>query len=429
MRGAAMSLTAASGGLVVFLLTVTVIQGQSDWRVTYTHNHICGLKGSTVEINCSYRYPYRINDKTTKVKKTFWFTKLRNNAPLNLENDPVYKGRVEYRCKGNFCSLRIRDLRQSDSAEYKFRFTTNQGGKYAGEPGVTLSVTDLQVLVKRSSAQTELKCLSTPYLSDHLPYVWYKDGQKMKEETFSLRVSVYDESSYSCALTGCEDHRSPPVYAPKLPSVSVSPSGEIVEGSSVTLTCSSDANPAANYTWYKENEDSPKASGQIFTITELRPEHSGNYYCEAQNTRGRHSSTLHQVVVGGAWKLIVIATVSAIFLAFIPISVFLWIIKRRVSEQGSEPGPDDREQMQPGEQQDDLHYASVHFSKDHAVYSNIRPAQPRRHEEKKREEEEMVTYAAVTFNSGSGAPRGRGQEAPEDSVALYSTVNKPHKKK
>ena len=89
--------------------------------------------------------------------------------------------------------------------------------------------------------------------------------------------------------------------APKLPSVLVSPSGEIVEGSSVTLTCSSDANPAANYTWYKENEDSPKASGQIFTITDVRPEHSGNYYCVAQNKRGRHNSTLYLTVVAGTF--------------------------------------------------------------------------------------------------------------------------------
>uniref|UniRef100_A0A3B4UKA6 Ig-like domain-containing protein n=1 Tax=Seriola dumerili TaxID=41447 RepID=A0A3B4UKA6_SERDU len=95
-----------------------------------------------------------------------------------------------------------------------------------------------------------------------------------------------------------KDHQ-PRQNAPKLLSVSVSPSGEIVEGSSVNLTCSSDANPAANYTWYKENEDSPKASGQIFTITDLRPEHSGNYYCEAQNTRGRRNSTLNLTVVAG----------------------------------------------------------------------------------------------------------------------------------
>ena len=91
---------------------------------------------------------------------------------------------------------------------------------------------------------------------------------------------------------------SPP-DAPKLPSVSVSPSGEIIEGSSVNLNCSSDANPAANYTWYKKNEDSPKASGQIFTITDVRPEHSGNYSCEAQNRRGSHNSTLHLMVVKG----------------------------------------------------------------------------------------------------------------------------------
>ena len=92
--------------------------------------------------------------------------------------------------------------------------------------------------------------------------------------------------------------KSPP-DGPKNTSVSVSPSAEIVEGSSVTLTCSSDANPAANYTWYKENEDSPKASGQIFTITDFRAEHSGNYYCEAQNRRGRQNSTLHLTVVAG----------------------------------------------------------------------------------------------------------------------------------
>ena len=67
----------------------------------------------------------------------------------------------------------------------------------------------------------------------------------------------------------------------------------------MTLTCSSDANPAANYTWYKEDENTPKASGQIFTITDIRSEHSGNYYCEAQNTRGRQNSTLYGIVVSG----------------------------------------------------------------------------------------------------------------------------------
>ncbi|KAF7647361.1 hypothetical protein LDENG_00173550 [Lucifuga dentata] len=72
-----------------------------------------------------------------------------------------------------------------------------------------------------------------------------------------------------------------------------------MEGSSVTLTCSSDANPAATYTWYKEDEHSPKASVQIFVISDSRHEDSGNYTCEAKNIRGHHSSTIHVSVVEG----------------------------------------------------------------------------------------------------------------------------------
>ncbi|XP_030282665.1 B-cell receptor CD22-like [Sparus aurata] len=130
-------------------------------------------------------------------------------------------------------------------------------------------------------------------------------------------------------------------YAPRLPSVSVSPSAEIVEGSSVTLTCSSDANPAANYTWYKENEDSPNASGQIFTITDFRAEHSGNYYCEAQNRRGRHNSTLQLIVVAGSSttttviniiRLILVVLMSVLLLLFC-----LWMRKKKTLSSTTEP--------------------------------------------------------------------------------------------
>ncbi|XP_035856326.1 B-cell receptor CD22-like [Sander lucioperca] len=124
-------------------------------------------------------------------------------------------------------------------------------------------------------------------------------------------------------------------YGPKLPSVSVSPSAEIVEGSSVTLTCSSDANPAANYTWYKENEDSPKASGQIFTITDFRAEHSGNYYCEAQNRRGRQNSTLHLTVVVGTSRSH--AGILLTFVLFVVVlSVYLGIRRYRLPNQRCE---------------------------------------------------------------------------------------------
>ncbi|XP_049428400.1 hemicentin-2-like [Epinephelus fuscoguttatus] len=269
-------------------------------------------------------------------------------------------------------------------------------------------------------------------------YTWYKKNinlRPLSEEPQLVFSSIQssDSGQYYCAAenelaTIFESILINVKYAPKLPSVSVSPSAEIVEGSSVNLTCSSDANPAANYTWYKDNEDSPKASGQIFTITDVRAEHSGNYYCEAQNTRGRHISTLHLTVVAvfpEVWKSVVIGAAPGVSLAVIWLSVFLLIRKMRASKKPSKPGdrpdPDNREQGLPShlEEQDDLHYASVHF-KTHTdpVYSNIRPAGLRT------DEEEAVEYTAVVFNSASTPPRTTGQKSGEDPAAVYSTVSK-----
>ncbi|XP_063739741.1 carcinoembryonic antigen-related cell adhesion molecule 1-like isoform X1 [Eleginops maclovinus] len=300
MRGAAMSLTAAASGLVVFLLSVSVVQGQDVWGVTYSSTEICAVKGSTVEINCRYTYPSRWRGGVNTVEKTFWFTKQKDGEPVDLRTDSEYAGRVETLCKNNICTLRIRNLRESDSAQYRFKFKTNQEG-FEGSPGVTLSVTDLQV----TSPSNRLYCQSRCPHSSNPSYIWYKNGQIIQGQTSYHTEHQNNGDSYSCALKGHEDFPSPPVYAPKLPSVSVSPSAEIEEGSSVTLTCSSDANPAANYTWYKENEDSPKASGQIFTITDFRAEHSGSYSCEAQNKLGRSNSTLHLTVGTGSSRMMV----------------------------------------------------------------------------------------------------------------------------
>ncbi|KAG7220293.1 hypothetical protein INR49_018285 [Caranx melampygus] len=56
--------------VVCAVLSVTVIQGQKDCGVNYTHTQICGLKRSTVEINCTYSFPSRVNGRDTVVEKT-----------------------------------------------------------------------------------------------------------------------------------------------------------------------------------------------------------------------------------------------------------------------------------------------------------------------------------------------------------------------
>jgi hypothetical protein len=80
---------------------------------------------------------------------------------------------------------------------------------------------------------------------------------------------------------------------PKNTSVSVSPSGEIVEGSSVTLTCSSDANPPVqSYTWwYKKNGgDYQSMTGPQHVFNQIRSSDTGEYYCEAWNEMGTDRS-------------------------------------------------------------------------------------------------------------------------------------------
>ncbi|KAI3352572.1 hypothetical protein L3Q82_005508 [Scortum barcoo] len=473
-----------------------LIQGQDGWGVTYTSTEICALKGSTVEINCTYRYPSRINERDTKVEETFWFTKTNIYQFLDLRTDSEYSGRVEYHCDKNDCTLRIRDVRESDSAEYKFMFITNQpdapklpsvsvspsaeivegssvtltcssdanpAAKYtwykrnrnhhlpplSKEPQLVFRsiqssdsgeyyCTAENELGTRTSGNISINVKYAPKLpsvsvspsaeivegssvtltcsSDANPaakYTWYKENQTLIQEPQGIyhfkSITSEDRGIYHCKSENQHGQSSSESvfidvqYPPKLPSVSVSPSAEIVEGSSVTLTCSSDANPAANYTWYKENDDSPKASGQNFTITDLRPEHSGNYYCEAHNRRGLCNSTLHLIVVSRSMKSVAAGSITTIFLTVIFLCAFLWIRKKRSAQQTTESGerPDNNAQ-----ELDDVNYASVSFCKNQEdpLYSNIRPAQANRlKNEEEDEDEEGVQYAMVNIKSASAS--------------------------
>ncbi|XP_033985939.1 B-cell receptor CD22-like [Trematomus bernacchii] len=242
-----MKLKAAASGLVVFLLSVQVVQGQDGWRVTYSSTEICAVKGSTVEIRYSYAYPSRWRGRVNTVKKTFWFTKWKDLKPVDLTTESEYSGRVEDLCENNICTLRIKNLRESDSAEYWFRITTNQeGGRYYGTPGVTLSLTDLSVQVEsKDPSRANLKCQSSCDLPDN-DYVWYKNREKIQTATSSShQVDLSFPDSYSCALKGYEDSPSPSVCVTGRDSNTVtSIQGSICapKGSSVDISCTYTSN-------------------------------------------------------------------------------------------------------------------------------------------------------------------------------------------
>ncbi|CAB1440038.1 unnamed protein product, partial [Pleuronectes platessa] len=143
-----------------------------------------------------------------------WICCPSSHCDSGTVTDPEYSGRVENLCGNNKCTLRISNLRESDSAVYKFRFTTNQPtGSLTGSAAVTLSVTDLHVQVSTSVKYdsyywAELRCQSSCRLPDHLNYVWYKNQQKMKEGA-TYTDYFYPANRVSCAVKGLEDFRSP----------------------------------------------------------------------------------------------------------------------------------------------------------------------------------------------------------------------------
>nr|XP_046192925.1 sialoadhesin-like [Oncorhynchus gorbuscha] len=292
------------------------VRGQKCWSVTYPHQGVCALKGSSVDISSTYDSGY------DTITSTLWFSSKQSSSwrdeliPEDLTTDPGYAGRVEYvgEKERGHSTLRITDLREEDSAEYKFIFNTQTSRWGHSFPGTTLTVTGLQVRIKDPTNITEGKglclfCESICFLQDNPSYIWYKNGHRLfRHKTKYLildPVSSEDAGRYSCAVNGQEDLPSAEEtltvrYGQSNTSVSVSPSGEIVEGSSVTLTCSSDANPPVDkYTWYKViyKKMSMRHSGQRYTIHNISSEGRGEYYCEAENEVGAKISKLVPVNV------------------------------------------------------------------------------------------------------------------------------------
>ncbi|KAF5906484.1 B-cell receptor CD22-like, partial [Clarias magur] len=283
--------------LLLLKLTAIIFQAipgslAQGWSVSHTPSRLCALQNSSVALPCKYTYP-----SSQTVTSSTWHYK------------GTFERQIAYSLSdGSNCSLTLDRVTQADAGVYHFSFRTSDSPKdLKSEDGVTLEITDLHVDMEPMMDMVlegdwvMLICGSCiPSLTVPI-YTWYKDGHQFKQTRGDYHleltdIKVEDEGSYQCSISGHEGWRSSAVnftviYPPKNISVSISPSGEIVEGISVTLTCSSDSKPPVEiYTWFKGMTS--VGNGKTYTITAISSENSGEYKCQGSNEAGNRDSSI-----------------------------------------------------------------------------------------------------------------------------------------
>uniref|UniRef100_A0A8C1E9I6 Ig-like domain-containing protein n=1 Tax=Cyprinus carpio carpio TaxID=630221 RepID=A0A8C1E9I6_CYPCA len=395
-------------------LKVEWVDGLQDWGVNYSASYVCALKGSTVKMSCTLKYP-----SGYKIKTVFW-TKpaVPDGDPPTLCLVPENRGRVQCdRENNNTYSITLTNVTEADKYIYYCRFITNiEKGKWTGIPGAQLDVTDLQVETQQSVKEREsvtLTCKSSCSLPQQT-FIWFRNTQRLTtgiitENQLQLQsVSRHDAGNYQCAVSGYERLISPPVYLnieypSKSVSVSISPSGVIVEGDSVTLNCSSDSNPPALiFRWFKENQSSAVGSGHSFSISSFNSSHSGRFYCEAQNKHGSQRSASVSVTVKGtqesALQTVTWTVAGLIFIIIIIVIIIVFIKWKKKRDGGAEVVRQNQQEDRVGRSaetsptNDVPVYSVVSANQRDDLYANIKEKEPK---PKDSGDVEDVQYASV----------------------------------
>ncbi|KAM9852645.1 neuronal growth regulator 1-like [Aulostomus maculatus] len=359
-----------------------------DWSVHLPSGPICAMAGSSVVLPCSYDYPQSSQPSVAKEKQEYgvvsemWCVEdsrcLTARYVFHSDGifpDPSYQGRVQYlREPGKkSCSLRIQDLRVSDSGTYVFYLITNHTTqKMPEQSGIQLLVAGSSGAVPVSASSSgdiiegaalRLACCSPAAQLEAL-YRWYKDTistPKHTGQTLNIREVTSDDSgSYYCQIHTRDGVQNSTVldvdvqYAPRHTTVSVRSAGQLGEKLPVTLTCSSVANPPVHtYTWYqgeaclptadksfhhgRRSEATPTGRGQTVSSVNITADEHSQHCCVARNRHGLQTRTvtLNSSEGSSVSRNVLIGVIIAILLAVLAVVAFIMSRRQRSSRHQS----------------------------------------------------------------------------------------------
>ncbi|XP_074540097.1 myelin-associated glycoprotein-like [Halichoeres trimaculatus] len=294
------------------------------------------LRGSCVTIPCSFDVEDNHESNLDETCRARWHKGFAK-GPLAFDSSNAQGSTIKGKLNGDLlsknCTTTLNNMRPEHNDDYFFRVHCDNGLKYTYDnQHVQISVKDdpqrptltpstLEVTEGTSVSLTcsaPAPCLSLP------PTLTWTPGLGQSQETLQenrdktkVQTSVVNftashlhnrleisctavyrkqdgstESSVSSSLT------AEITYAPKVTTVSASPSGPVQEDTNVNLTCSSDGNPTVrNYTWYRADGGLEVVIGTGQTLIFKALKDSDPVFCKAENELGAGRSNHTQIDV------------------------------------------------------------------------------------------------------------------------------------
>ncbi|KAK9514182.1 hypothetical protein VZT92_027668 [Zoarces viviparus] len=282
-----------------------------------------GLSGSCVMVPCAFSllsgWDHNLDDSCKAIWKRGWSRTQVFDSSLAGEHASlnVLQGNLTGNLREKDCTTVFDDLPSDHYDRYYFRLQCDNDLKFNFPTNVLIATQNS--MPKPAITPSRLERFSCTALYNRQA----GNGDLLYEKSLTLRV-LYPPNNTSVSYSGpvkegssvtltCNANANPAVdsfawykvdgdqidvqFPPKETTVLVNPSGPILEGSSVSLLCRSRANPpVTNYTWYKDDEED-KEPGSSWVMNSVDPSHSGDYHCVAKNQLGAEMSAPTQLDV------------------------------------------------------------------------------------------------------------------------------------
>ncbi|XP_073762792.1 cell adhesion molecule CEACAM5-like isoform X1 [Danio rerio] len=270
---------------------------------TEAGHYSCGVQGQTY-ISPAVYLNVRYAPDTPVISNRSAVIMEGDSVTLNCSSDSNPPAEINWYKANTYLNsggiFNISKISSGYSGEYKCRARNDHGEKYS-DP-VTLDVQypprSIFVFISGSAVIMSGDSVTLGCSSDSNPPAeisWFKGNKALNSgRIFNIsKISSDDSGEYKCRARN--DHGEEysfalilnVQYAPDTPVIS-NRSAVIMEGDSVTLNCSSDSNPPANFSWFKGNTS--LSSGRIFNISKISSDDSGEYKCRARNKHGEKYS-------------------------------------------------------------------------------------------------------------------------------------------